>query len=84
METTTLTLQIPLQQYEKLLQLARNRQLDITEIAEVAIVEWLERQVRLAHGRALMRELGKGLGKSSGASDISRRHDDYLYPPKAS
>lgn len=63
METTTLTLQLSKQQYEKLLQFARNRQQGITELAEVAIVEWLERQVRLARGRALMREPGAVLAR---------------------
>lgn len=82
MEATSLTLQLSGQQYERLLQFARNRNLKITEIAEVAISEWLERQARLTRARALMRELGNGLEEGTENGTVARDHDKFLYPAK--
>ena len=82
MEATSLTLQLSGQQYERLLQFARNRNLKLTEIAEVAISEWLERQARLARARSLMRELGNGLGEGTENRTVARDHDKLLYPAK--
>lgn len=78
METTSLTLRLSGQNYERLLEIARKRQLDIAEVAEAALDEWLERQLRLTRARALMREFGMGLGKGE-ATDTARQHDKYLY-----
>lgn len=47
MENTSLTLHLTGQNYERLLEIARKRQLDVTELAETALGEWLERQMRL-------------------------------------
>lgn len=79
METPSITLQLSSQHYERLRQFANHRQLGLAEIAEVAITEWLERQARLAQGRALMRELGRGLGKGVAGGNVARKHDAYLY-----
>lgn len=81
METTSLTLRLTGHNYERLLEIAHKRQIDVTQLAEAALGEWLERQFRLAQARTLMREFGNGLGKGE-SGDTARQHDKYLYAGK--
>ena len=74
-----LQLELPLPQYEQLAKLARNRHLPVEQIAQLAVVEWLEQQARLVRAREAMRELARGLGEGAGASDGARQHDKHLY-----
>ena len=55
--------ELPVQQYEQLTQMAQRRRQQITEVAELAMTEWLARQARLEQARTRMRELGQGLGE---------------------
>lgn len=70
------------EQFEQLTAVARAQQVPVAEVVQAAVMEWLEHQVRLEHARALMRELGQGLGKGNSPHDAARKHDDYLYPRK--
>ncbi len=79
MSTIAVELRLSSQQYELLKSEAQVRELTVSDIAQVAIEEWLKHQVRLAQGRELMRELGQGLGASSAPYDVARNHDTYLY-----
>jgi Arc/MetJ-type ribon-helix-helix transcriptional regulator len=72
-------LKFPPQQYEQLNAVAHARQVTVAEVVQAAVVEWLERQVRLERAQALMRELSQGLGKGTPPHDVARQHDDYLY-----
>jgi hypothetical protein len=67
------------QQYEQLATVARARQLPVEEVAQAAVAEWLDRQVRLERARTLMRKLGQGLGEGRSSHDVARDHDMYLY-----
>lgn len=73
-----LQFELPVQQYEQLTKMAQRRQQQISEVAEQAMTEWLERQVRLEQARTRMRELGKGLGQGKGRT-TARNHDALLY-----
>ncbi len=79
MNTIAVELRLSSQQYEQLQNEAQTRDLSVADIAQTAIEEWLKQQMRLAQGRALMRELGQGLGESSVHYDVARNHDTYLY-----
>jgi hypothetical protein len=57
---------------------AHTQRLAPVEAIEIALTEWLERQVRLDKARQAMRELSHGLGEGS-SHDIARNHDTYLY-----
>ncbi len=73
-----LQFELPVQQYEQLTKMAQRRQQQISEVAEQAMTEWLERQVRLEQARTRMRELGKGLGQGK-ARTTARNHDALRY-----
>jgi hypothetical protein len=80
MDTITVELELSPDQYGDLVAVARARQRPEKEIAAVALAEWLESQAKLEQARTLMRELGRGLGKTSGKHhDVARNHDRYLY-----
>ena len=79
MDTVSIQLELVPQQYERLAEVARARRLSAAELAQRAIIEWLEQQTRIEHGRLLMRELGQGIGESDRADDIASNHDVYLY-----
>ena len=70
--------ELPVQQYEQLTQMAQRRQQRITEVAELAMTEWLARQARLEQARTRMRELGQGLGEGK-TRTAARNHDAILY-----
>jgi len=70
--------ELPIQQYEQLTQMAQRRQQGVTEVAELAMTEWLARQTRLEQARTRMRELGQGLGEGK-TRTIARHHDAMLY-----
>ena len=79
MTTVVIELELPAQQYEQLAATARARELSVAELAQVAVMEWLEHQARLKRARALMRQLGQGLGEGRPPHDVARNHDAYLY-----
>jgi predicted transcriptional regulator len=79
MSTIAVELRLSSQQYEQLRSEAQAHNSSVSGIAQVAIEEWLKRQMRLAQARKLMRELGQGLGESSTHYDVARNHDTYLY-----
>ena len=69
---------LPPQDYERLAAIARTRRVSLGDAAQLAVVEWLERQAQAEQGRSLLRELGEGLGKGPAPHDAARRHDEYL------
>ena len=80
MTTIAVQLELPSQQYQQLTVVAQTRQRSVEEIARLALAEWLENQARLEEARALMRELGRGLGEGTHVlHDVARSHDNYLY-----
>lgn len=79
MNSVVIELELLPQQYEQLTTIAQAWQIPITEMAQTAVVEWLNQQIRLEQARALMRQLGQGLGEGQLAHDIARHHDTYLY-----
>ncbi|MGB9722481.1 MAG: hypothetical protein ACP5OO_08065 [Chloroflexia bacterium] len=76
---TAIKIELPPQQYEELAAVARERRMSVEEIAYEAVEEWLRQQARVERARALMRELGRGLGEGRPPHDAARRHDVYLY-----
>ncbi len=82
MNIPAVELKLPPQQYDQLTVVARERQVQVEEVIQIVITEWLERQARLECARTLMRELGQGIGKSQISGAVAREHDDYLYPRK--
>lgn len=79
MDAISVELKLPPQQYEQLTVVAQARRLPVAEVAQAVVAEWLEHQAQLEHARALMRELGRGLGQGRPIHDAARHHDDYLY-----
>ena len=80
MDTITVELELSPDQYSDLVAVAHARQRPEREIAAVALAEWLESQAKIEQARTLMRELGQGLGESTGKHrDVARNHDRYLY-----
>ena len=79
MKTTIIELELPPEQYERLMDVAHMRQLPMEEVAQAALAEWLEEQARLEDARKLMHELGQGLGQGPAPHDVARQHDAYLY-----
>lgn len=79
MTTVALNLDLPPQEYQRLVDAARARQRPVAEVVQTALSEWLAGEERLQQARAVMREFGQGLGTGSVARDVARRHDDYLY-----
>jgi len=79
MTTVALNLDLPPQDYQRLLDVARARQRPLVEVVQAALADWLASEERLQQARAVMREFSQGLGTGSVAHDAARRHDDYLY-----
>jgi len=79
MKTTIIELELPPEQYERLMDVAHMRQLPMEEVVQAALAEWLEEQARLEHARKLMRELSQGLGQGPAPHDVARHHDAYIY-----
>jgi hypothetical protein len=79
MTTVALNLDLPPQEYQRLLDAARVRQLPIVDVVQVALTDWLANEERLQEARAVMREFSQGLGAGSVIHDAASRHDDYLY-----
>lgn len=75
---TAIRIELPAQQYEELAALARGRRISVEEIAYEAVEEWLRQQAKVERARALMRELGRGLGEGRPPHDAACRHDAYL------
>jgi len=67
------------EKYSRLAELAAYRQLVMADILDLAITEWLEREIRLQKARQVMRELGEGLDEGQAPHDAARNHDVYLY-----
>ena len=72
-------LELSPQQYAQLTTVAHTRRLAIVEAAHLGMTDWLEREVRLVRARALMRQLGHGLGEWLPAHNVARTHDAHLY-----
>jgi Arc/MetJ-type ribon-helix-helix transcriptional regulator len=79
MNEIAIELKLPSQHYQALTDVAQSRERSVAELVQSAVVEWLERQARLEHARALMRELGQGLSEGESPHDVARHHDAYLY-----
>jgi hypothetical protein len=79
MDTIAIELRFSSQQYEQLRSEAQAHKLSVTDIALMAVEDWLKRQARLEQARDLMRELGHGIGESSAPYNVARMHDAYLY-----
>jgi Arc/MetJ-type ribon-helix-helix transcriptional regulator len=79
MTTVALNLDLPPQEYQRLVEAARARQRPVAEVVQTALSEWLASEERLQQARAAMREFGQGLGTGPATNDVARRHDDYLY-----
>ena len=79
MSTIAIELRLSSQQYEQLENEAQAHKLSITDIALIAVEDWLKRQARLDRARQLMRDLGRGIGESSAPYHVAREHDAYLY-----
>ncbi len=73
-----LQLELPLQQYDQLCSLAAYRHQPVSELAQAAMLDWLERQMKLENARQNMRELAHGLGKGQ-KQTAARDHDVLLY-----
>lgn len=78
MTTVALNLDLPPQEYQRLLDAARAHQRPVVEIVQAALTDWLASEERLQQARAVMRELSQGLGTGPAAHDVARRHDEYL------
>lgn len=79
MTTVALNLDLPPQEYQRLLDAAQARQRPVAEVVQAALSDWLASEERLQEARAVMREFSQGLGTGPVANDVARRHDDYLY-----
>lgn len=79
MSTIAVELRLSSQQYEQLENEAQAHKLSVTDVALIAVEDWLKRQARLDRARQLMRELGRGIGESSAPYDVASEHDIYLY-----
>ncbi len=79
MNPMTVELTFSPDQFIQLDEVARTRQLILSETIQLAVTEWLENQQRLAHARTKMRKLGEGLGASQPPHDGARNHDAQLY-----
>ncbi len=79
MKATTLQIKLPPAKYQLLREVAAKRQMVITDILELAVFEWLDREARLQEARQLMCQLGEGLGEGQPPHDAARNHDAYLY-----
>ncbi len=66
-------------EYRQLSEVASQRQESPESVAREAIAEWLKDETELEKGRALMRELGHGLGKGPEMNNFARDHDAILY-----
>jgi len=79
MSTIAVELRLSSQQYEQLENEAQAHKVSVTDIALIAVEDWLKRQARMDRARQLMRELGHGIGESSVPYHVAREHDAYLY-----
>jgi len=79
METATLQIKMPADKYSRLAELAAQRQLVMADILELALTEWLEREMRLHNAKQIMYQLGEGLDEGQAPHDAARNHDVYLY-----
>jgi len=79
METMTVQLKIPTEQYKLVEQIASQSRKMIDEVLASFVAERLEREARLHEARELMRQLGKGLGDGKPPHDTADNHDVYLY-----
>lgn len=79
MDTMAIALRLPPSQYDRLVKAAEARRVPVDEMAQTALIEWLERQARLERARLLMRELGRGLDEGPSPHDAARNHDAHLY-----
>lgn len=78
MDTITVELQFSPEQVNQLDEIARTRQIVLTEAIQLAVTEWLEKQYRLTQARTKMRQLGQGIGASKTTTDVAQNHDAYL------
>ncbi len=76
---TIIKIELPPQQYEELAAVARDRSMSVEELVYEAVEEWMREQSKLERARALMRELGQGLGEGPSPHDAARQHDRHLY-----
>lgn len=79
MNTMTVELTFSPEQFTQLDEVARTRQMILAETIQLAVIEWLEKQQRLARARTKMRKLGKGLGAGQPPHEGAQNHDAYLY-----
>jgi hypothetical protein len=77
----TIELVVPAQQYQQLELAAGARQMPVSDLALIALVEWLDRWTRIERARQLIRDLGASDSpdQSSSPGDVARNHDEYLY-----
>lgn len=80
LSTMTVKLTFSSEQVTQLDEVARTRQIVVTEAIQLAVTEWLEKQYRLIEARAAMRKLGQGLGAGQAPYDTAQNHDAQLYP----
>ena len=79
MTTMTIDLTLSTDQLSQLDEVARTRQIIVSEAIQLAITEWLDQQWRLHEARQKMRGLGQGLGQGQAPHDTARKHDARLY-----
>ena len=79
MTMMTIDLTLSTAQLSQLDEVARTRQIIMSEAIQLAVTEWLDRQWRLHEARQKMRGLGQGLGQGQAPYDTARKHDTCLY-----
>ena len=77
MERKQININLADQELAILVQIAAAAGTSVEELAAKALVDWIKREYETAQGKALLLELGKGLG--DGPPDLATAHDRYLY-----
>jgi hypothetical protein len=58
---------------------AQSRQIQIPQVLEEIVLEWLERELKLQRARETLKQFSRGIGSGDAPHDAARHHDKYLY-----
>jgi hypothetical protein len=80
MDIMTVQIAIPQDKYELLTEIAKERQKTMSELSAEAILDFVEREVRLRQGREMLLTMPQRAARNDDAPpDLAREHDRYLY-----
>ncbi len=74
----SIELKLPDDMVKLLAEVARARHVEMSDVLQKIVIEWLERETKLRRARKTLAQFSKGIGSSQPPHNAAQQHDDYF------